>query len=465
MAIFRAPVEGRGSAPAGSTQDRLRDLAALARVRPLAGGDVPGVAVTTGLSERFVKIWELNSRQLRAALRDGKSAEALETVLQLGELCGQRAEFKELWLRDFGNDAFVRGLIRRKMLHDAFPNIFGKIWERFCNSMRDAFSFRKPDYSVRNPFGFARYLASSIAGFLLDLTSIPSWASAAKKFREAQSIPSPDSMREGSKAFTIAALDSAFAVLMAYLVFDFARDLRVEVLNMADAGIAAVLTFSRKIAWNALGKTVAIAAADEIRRLELAREERANSLLKTLQVLIAVIEAKDEYTRGHSEQVAEYSEWIAREMGLSEELVAKIRLAATLHDIGKIYTPDTILYKPGKLTTEEFEIMKQHPEKGFEFLKRLFDDPVILDVARFHHEKFNGAGYPSGLEENGIPLAARIAAVADVFDAITSKRQYTIGSPSSPQHAIDILKRDSGTHFDPQCVEAFERACKRIGVI
>ena len=142
------------------------------------------------------------------------------------------------------------------------------------------------------------------------------------------------------------------------------------------------------------------------------------------------------------------------------EYIENICNAASLHDVGKIKIPDTILNKPGRFTPEEYEIMKTHSAIGGEIVAGILGkeaDPKLLqisrDIATYHHEKWNGGGYPDGLSGKEIPLCARIMAVADVFDALVSKRVYKEGMPS--QDAFDILEKDSGTHFDPDLVQVF----------
>jgi HD-GYP domain-containing protein (c-di-GMP phosphodiesterase class II) len=148
---------------------------------------------------------------------------------------------------------------------------------------------------------------------------------------------------------------------------------------------------------------------------------------------------------------------------LTDEFVSDVVHSAPLHDIGKICVPDAILNKPGRLTDEEFEVMKGHTVAGAEILERAkgaVSDPAYLDEAKrlamSHHEKWNGQGYPQGLAGEEIPLSARIMAVADVFDALVSKRSYKDGFPI--EKALDIIREGAGTHFDPQVAGAFLRA-------
>ncbi|HEX2232102.1 MAG TPA: HD-GYP domain-containing protein, partial [Thermoleophilaceae bacterium] len=179
--------------------------------------------------------------------------------------------------------------------------------------------------------------------------------------------------------------------------------------------------------------------------------ERRYEVLKELSTLL---EARDAYTHGHSRRVTRHSERIAREMGLSPEDVAKVRLAAAVHDVGKMHTPREVLNKPGRLTDEEFEIVKRHPADGAEMLAET-EDPAITAMVRHHHERLDGTGYPDGLAGNEIPLGARIISVADTFDAITSSRSYR--SACKHKKALDILTKEAGSQLDPVAVAAFRR--------
>ena len=184
-----------------------------------------------------------------------------------------------------------------------------------------------------------------------------------------------------------------------------------------------------------------------LRRLRAERRlARAETLLglgaeglsvQALTSLSALLEARDGYTYGHSQRVTRHAERIARAMGLSATDVAKVRTAAALHDVGKLHTPRDILNKPGRLTDEEFEVIRHHPGDGAAMATSL-DDPMITAMIRHHHERLDGGGYPAGLAGNAIPLGARIIAVADTFDAMTSNRAYR--GAASHKHALDVLR-------------------------
>lgn len=191
-------------------------------------------------------------------------------------------------------------------------------------------------------------------------------------------------------------------------------------------------------------------------------DELKTTFLSVLEVLAATVDAKHPYTAGHTARVAEYSIGIAREMGLSDDDVERIKIAAYLHDYGKIGIRDAVLTKPGRLSDEEFVEMRSHAEKTRQLLTRMHfsrQNRAVPSIAGAHHEKFDGSGYPLGLSGNNIPLGARIMAIADVFDALTSDRDYRTAMPY--QECLEMLRGDAGTHFDPIVFRYFEMYYKK----
>ena len=172
--------------------------------------------------------------------------------------------------------------------------------------------------------------------------------------------------------------------------------------------------------------------------------------------LVSLIDLRDRYTGSHSSRVANYSRDIAMQLGLSDTETDSIVLAASLHDIGKIGVPDHVLLKPGKLTDEEFDWIKRHPEYGWMALRNVegFEQESLMVL--HHHERLDGRGYPAGLRGSEIPLGARIIAVADSFDALTTDRPYRPGRGQLA--ALQEIKRCAGTQFDPAVVDAFVRS-------
>lgn len=189
-------------------------------------------------------------------------------------------------------------------------------------------------------------------------------------------------------------------------------------------------------------------------RVALATREIQARERETLLRLAKAGEHRDEGTGNHVLRIAKYSRLIAEGLGLPSSRCEEIELAAPMHDIGKIGIPDDILLKPGRLTDEEFAVMRRHSSIGYEILKDSPSRHIQLGaiIALSHHEKYDGSGYPQGLSGNDIPLAARIVAVADVFDALTTVRPYK--DAWSVEKALGYIKRMAGTHFDPKCVVA-----------
>ena len=196
-------------------------------------------------------------------------------------------------------------------------------------------------------------------------------------------------------------------------------------------------------------------------QLQQALAKLKGSSLDTIHRLSRAAEYKDEDTGAHILRMSNYSAAVAGKMGLNEKTVDSILYAAPMHDVGKIGTPDQILLKPGKLDPAEWEIMKQHTTNGGRILEQSSDFLKLGEViAMTHHEKWDGSGYPNGLKGNKIPLAGRIVAIADVFDALTTKRPYK--EPFSLEKSFGIIRDSRGSHFDPDVVDAFFEVEKEI---
>ena len=195
-----------------------------------------------------------------------------------------------------------------------------------------------------------------------------------------------------------------------------------------------------------------------IERLKQAAEENRQLFLGSIRMLAAAIDEKDPYTRGHSGRVAKYSLIIGEQLGLEAEALDKLRISALLHDVGKIGIDDRVLKKPGALTDEEFHIMKQHPVKGANIMRPVAQLKEMLPGIELHHECVDGRGYPYGLTGDKIPLMARIIAVADTFDAITTNRPYQ--SAMDLEFALKRVRELAGSRFDPEIVTAMENAAR-----
>ncbi len=220
------------------------------------------------------------------------------------------------------------------------------------------------------------------------------------------------------------------------------------------------LVFDDLLAWSFLRRLRSERALIEnVRRLGLdvgASAEKQGLTrerqLKLFKVLAADLERGDQYTHGHSQRVARHADMIARAMQLPRKEREKVRLAALLHDVGKLRVPREVLNNPGRLTEAEFEVVKRHPSAGADMVEVLGDDELTAMI-RYHHERIDGSGYPERRRAEEIPLGARIIAVADTFDAITSRRPYR--AASRHKAAIEILQREAGRQLDVEVVHAF----------
>jgi HD-GYP domain-containing protein (c-di-GMP phosphodiesterase class II) len=196
-----------------------------------------------------------------------------------------------------------------------------------------------------------------------------------------------------------------------------------------------------------------------VEQLKKAAHENHLLFINSVRMLAAAIDAKDPYTRGHSERVARYSIGIGKNLGLPEKEMRDLRISALLHDVGKIGIDDRILRKPGALSEDEFEVMKHHPSKGAAIMSGVAQLIDIIPGMKYHHEKWSGGGYPDGLEGEQIPMQARIVAIADTFDAMTTNRPYQ--KAMELNYVVEKIKSFGGTRFDPRVVDAFVNAVKR----
>jgi HD-GYP domain-containing protein (c-di-GMP phosphodiesterase class II) len=186
--------------------------------------------------------------------------------------------------------------------------------------------------------------------------------------------------------------------------------------------------------------------------LKRAAEENRALFMGSIQMLAGAVDEKDPYTRGHSDRVTRYSLLIAKEMNLSPDFMGTLQISAQLHDVGKIGIEDHILKKPGALTEEEFEIMKTHTTRGANILQPVTQLAEMLPGIELHHEALDGRGYPYGLQGDQIPLLARLIAVADTFDALTTNRPYQ--QAHTPEQALQIVRKLAGKRLDPDAVAA-----------
>ncbi len=260
----------------------------------------------------------------------------------------------------------------------------------------------------------------------------------------------------------LATIGAAFTVKCWMVTLEFARDIRqfLEttqaikrgefVLHSARAGLPEIEELARELSGMNESPDTSLA-----KWILLSRDHHA-IFVRLVEAMSASIDTKSFYARGHSGRVAEYSTLICKQLGLHPEESNRIRLAALLHDIGKIGMDQKILTKPGVLTVEEFEILKTHPARGVEMLRPVPQLADLLPGVELHHESLDGSGYPHGLKGDEIPMMARVISVADTFDAMTHNRTYQDAMEGT--YALRILRSMSGTKFDEQVVEGFCRA-------
>lgn len=263
----------------------------------------------------------------------------------------------------------------------------------------------------------------------------------------------------------ISLLAATFALLIGFL---FAKQLTQPVRDLAEAaGRIANGNFAQRIhvrSRTELGElgTSFNSMTDQLEQyiedLRGAAEENRQLFVGTVKALAAAIDGKDRYTRGHSERVARFSIAIAERLGLPDQEIEALRISALLHDVGKIGIDDKVLKKPAKLTDEEFEIMKTHPQKGFKIMSNIPAMREFLPGMYMHHEMINGEGYPQGLKGDEIPMQARIVSVADTFDAMTTDRPYQ--KAMELDDALARIKMFVGTRYDGRVVDALVEACE-----
>jgi putative nucleotidyltransferase with HDIG domain len=201
---------------------------------------------------------------------------------------------------------------------------------------------------------------------------------------------------------------------------------------------------------------LAAEVAASIKKAQL-YEEISELFMHTVEALASAIDAKDPYTYGHSRRVARLSSAICEELGMVRKNIRHVELAAILHDIGKIGTPESILQKPGRLEPEEMERVKEHPTRGAHILSNIIEFRDVIKWIKHHHEWYDGKGYPDHIAAELIPIEARVISIADTFDAMTSDRPYRKGMPTD--EAIKIMEQFAGTQFDPHILASFKKIC------
>ena len=315
---------------------------------------------------------------------------------------------------------------------------------------------------VRFPARLTRSESSATGDVLASIAPVgdPPWGVLVERDRDI-AFASVDRMVRDTVLWSAVCLGGALALGLL-----FARRLSRPIAQLADS--------TRAVAEGRYGATVEVAGTEEIadlsenfnvmstsirdafEKVQKAARENQELFLSSIRALAAAIDAKDPYTRGHSERVARYSAAIAREMGLPADEARKVRLSALLHDVGKIGVDDRIIRKPTALTDDEFELMKAHPSKGAAIMETIPQLADIIPGMKWHHEKWEGGGYPDGLKGDQIPLQARIVAVADAFDAMTTTRPYQKAMEVS--YVLERLREMSSKRFDGAVVDALARS-------
>jgi HD-GYP domain-containing protein (c-di-GMP phosphodiesterase class II) len=264
-------------------------------------------------------------------------------------------------------------------------------------------------------------------------------------------------------------LSILFALLAAVVGFLFARWITRPIQQLAEHAldVGRNQNFDKKIEMKASNEIRQLAdtfnyMTDEVKQnilgLQAAARENKELFMSSIRMLAAAIDAKDPYTRGHSERVKDYSMVIGRSLGFSAAELERLEIAALLHDVGKIGIDDRILRKPTNLTPDEFEIMKTHPDKGAAILAQIEQLRDIIPGMRAHHENYDGSGYPQGLKGEDIPLLGRVITVADTFDAMTTDRPYQ--KAFTLEFALNRIRTMAKIKYDPKIVDAFGRSCE-----
>jgi diguanylate cyclase (GGDEF)-like protein/putative nucleotidyltransferase with HDIG domain len=254
--------------------------------------------------------------------------------------------------------------------------------------------------------------------------------------------------RFGGEGFQRPSEDRTIPITVSFGVASMPEDTsnRHELLSLADRNLFTAKQSADKIA-----------ATSSNQRSN--REVREEATFSILDAIVTAVDNKDRYTRRHSEDVSEYAMWIAEEIGLRDEALRVLRAGSLLHDVGKIAIPGEVLSKPGRLTDAEYAIMKEHAHLGWMIVKSIPGTEPILDAIRYHHERWDGAGYPDQLQGDSIPLVGRILAVADAYSAMTTDRPYRKGMDW--ERAREEIRTHSGTQFDPELAAAFLQVLER----
>ncbi|MEM3364341.1 MAG: HD-GYP domain-containing protein [Candidatus Micrarchaeia archaeon] len=399
---------------------------------------------TTSLNESRRISYELNKQQLAYAIQAHNKNEIIATLKDIGELASRDPEIAKDW--EVLITEREKSLIKSEIIRYSLP--------RFIRHPILSTSEFISSIGSRLNNGITRlYL------WLFSLTSIPSWVEAHAKMQDAYKMPSEENIRKAGIQNIVAVFDTATAMLLCYFSYDFMRDLNHDIFALKAAGALTMRAVIHKAALALFAKSLVFISVDAFKSSERRRIENELIGMRAVEVSLQALGQKDEYTLGHTERVSEYSEWIARDLGLPEREVIIVKHAAKLHDLGKLGMPDAILLKNGKLTNEEFEQVKMHPLRGYTLALNFTKiDEVLLGIL-MHHEKLNGKGY-YGVKGDEIPLSARIISVADIYDALRTNRPYQKGR--THEEAVSMLRNfaEKG-EIDSALVDVFVKAYER----
>jgi putative nucleotidyltransferase with HDIG domain len=338
----------------------------------------------------------------------------------------------------------IDDLVRRRGLHDTLWNAMTFVVFPLLGGWLIRLATSDASFGDEDALGFA-----AVVGLVYMLTNAVNFSSVALYLKQMRGIP----VRESFQAVYVTMLPFEFAtaLLTAAVAFSYGR------IGVGAVGLLAVILFVFQYLIRA-----GVQAYE--RGVELTRrtKELASLQVGLLSTVLQTLSMRDAMTARHSAAVARYSREVARMLGLPEREQELIHTAALLHDIGKFILPDSVLFADRKLTNEEWELIKLHPEQGAKLVERIEGYGPVAEIVMHHHERYSGGGYPAGIVGEAIPLGSRIIAAADTYDVMTSRDSYR--RPVSSEAALAELRRVSGTQLDPLVVETFERMIVEHGV-
>jgi len=435
--VFVSPLSGGDLISAGSAQLAFSEDGESVNTRDTAlvlhdtEGDAPQFDMVDegGISEtqikkrvdistvRWMKVSQLKAEEAdKLVVEEEQASKALAAIYQVGNLANSGLNLDELY------EQLLETILETVPADRAFL----LLWDEqsgIIDPVASAFGRRQPAQSTNVSKTVVEECVKN------GVSILSSDAMSDTRFKAGQSI-----MLQHIRSVLCVPVESAQNVLGA-----------IYLDTLAASGI--FLEFDLELV-SAIGKQAGVA----IERARL-MDNLSNLFYQTIRTLVATIEAKDKYTRGHSERVTSYAVQIAQEMELEQETIDLIHLGGLLHDIGKVGIPESVLNKPGRLTKEEFEIIKTHPVIGADIVRNIQGTERVLELVLHHHEKFEGGGYPDGLSGDQITLPTRILTVADCYDAMTSSRSYRKNFVK--EEIIAEFERCSPSQFDPDITKVF----------